>query len=260
MPLSCSGSARVAPSVEYRPRQVPSRSIFPEVRVSRVSTSASRGTRGVGSRSRSAATDSPESKPSPTATYPTSRVLPDPVRRTAAAAPVTPGRAGRCRSRRGSIRRPPPSPGRRPLPEDQPRLVVADQVATSSMPAPQPRGRHRGVLLGVFDGVEYRASPIPPMINSRSPRARRVCRLHRPARSQPSRGRPMRTVALRPGCRARHHGRLGGSVGVPDLALGRRQTCPDLRRAGLHHPGSAGPCRRRPVARRPPALAPWRRR
>ena len=57
VPLSCSGSARVAPSVGTGHGSA-SRSIFPEVRVGRVSTSASRGTRGVGSRSRSAATDS----------------------------------------------------------------------------------------------------------------------------------------------------------------------------------------------------------
>ena len=86
-----------------------SRSIFPDVRVGRSSTTASRGTKGAGSVDRRWARAASWAKPSRTATYPTSTVPPEPVRRTAAAAPVTPGTASRALSTSPSSMRRPPS-------------------------------------------------------------------------------------------------------------------------------------------------------
>ena len=73
----------------YRPRQCVAVDL-PEVRVGRVSTSASRGTRG-GQSVAQRRDRLLEAKPSP-ATYPTSRVLPRPGAADRGRCPVTPGR------------------------------------------------------------------------------------------------------------------------------------------------------------------------
>ena len=171
-----------------------SRSILPEVRVGRVSTSASRGTRGAGSRSRSAAPTPRGQSAVTNATYPTRRVLPSRVlgRRPR---PGTPGaRAGRCRSRRARsvdlhlhlVVGPPRKPG-------PPRRSGPGRPC--GMPAPSP-GRHRGVLLGVLDGVEVPRQPDPADDQFPGlPRATSLPLASTTARSQPSRAGPMRTGA-----------------------------------------------------------------
>ena len=197
-----------------------SRSIFPDVRVGRSSTTASRGTKGAGSVDRRWARAASCAKPSRTATYPTSTVPPEPVRRTAAAAPVTPGDG-----EQGTVHLTELDAAAAQLDlvvgaadEQQPRGLVPHQVAAPVGPLPAER-RHRRVLLRVLDGVEVAGQP-----DTTDDQLAHVAVSHRlqvraddgqvpPVERQPDpyRRRPVEAS------RAGDHRGLGRTVGVPHL-------------------------------------------
>ncbi len=146
--------------------------------------------------------------------------------------------------------------------EEQPRLLVAHQVAAAVCALPT-EGRHRRVLLGVLDRIEVAGQADPADDQLAASPLGRPGRLRRRPRRGPSRraadrcAPAARTGQLR---RAGDDGGLGRAVGVPDLPGRRRPAEPRARADRPRRRGSAAGRRRaRPAATARPASAPSRR-
>ena len=163
--------------------------------------------------------------------------MPARLRRTAAAALVTPGRASSALSiSPSSMRRPPSLTWSSPRPaKSSPCLVVHAPGRRCGRHAPSRASGTRRTSRRPCPGRGSGPGPTPPMISSpTSPGCTCAPCSSTTARSQPSRGRPMRTgpLAVELGA-AGDDGRLGGAVGVPELAARSGEPGADLGRTGL---------------------------
>ncbi len=118
--------------------------------------------------------------------------------------------------------------------EEQALELEPHQIATAIGAVPA-ETRHRRVLLGVLGGIEIPREPDAADHQFADlPDGNRlfVGTDHRQIPAVERQSDAHRPTAVHEG-RARHHGRLGGAVGVPDLASRNSQALRQIRRAGL---------------------------
>ena len=215
-----------------------SRSTFPEPRVGMDSTGASSGTRAAGNEPTSRWRASARSSVTPGSgtRYPTSTEVPAGVRRTAAAAPATPGRPSSAESTSpSSIRRPPTFTWSSARPTNSSPSASYRTRSPLRYARAQPSGSAGAYFSASLTGSRYRASPTPPMISSPSPPSSTWRPVGRDDREVPPVERvpdPHGPVAGQQR-RARDDGRLRRPVRVPDLAPLPDQPRDELGRAGL---------------------------